>query len=68
MLWNQTRSRGENLSILYDEVIAYYNWKDGEIFGIEIYNQEMAGTQRQLFEMLWKQGQPIDKSRTRAAE
>jgi sugar-specific transcriptional regulator TrmB len=38
----------------YDDVVAYYNWKDGEIFGIEIYNAEIAGTQRQYFEMLWE--------------
>lgn len=40
--------------IVYDSVVAYYNWKDGEIFGIEIYNQEIADTQRQFFEMLWE--------------
>jgi hypothetical protein len=40
--------------IVYDSVVAYYNWKDGEVFGIEIYNQEIADTQRQLFEMLWE--------------
>jgi len=45
--------------ITYDEVIAYYNWKDGEIFGLEIYNQEIANAQRHTFEMFWKQGQPI---------
>lgn len=45
--------------VVYDDVVAYYNWKDGEIFGLEIYNQEIADTQRNLFEMLWKQGRPI---------
>ena len=39
--------------IVYDDVTAFYNWKDNEIFGIEIYNQEIAGTQRQFFELLW---------------
>ena len=42
----------------YDNVVAYYNWKDGEIFGIEIYNQEIADTQRQFFEMLWTKSKP----------
>jgi len=46
-------------SVTYDDVVAYYNWKDGEIFGLEIYNQEIADSQRQLFEMLWAQGQSI---------
>lgn len=45
--------------VTYDDVVAYYNWKDGEVFGLEIYNQEIASTQRNLFEMLWKQGKPI---------
>ncbi|HSW66626.1 MAG TPA: helix-turn-helix domain-containing protein [Bacillota bacterium] len=40
---------------IYDDVIAYYNWKDNEIFGIEIYNKDIASAQRNFFEMLWKQ-------------
>ncbi len=47
-------------TITYDDVVAYYNWKDGEVFGIEIYNQEIASAQRRVFEMLWQQGQPVD--------
>ncbi len=43
---------------IYDNVVAYYNWKDGEVFGIEIYNHDIADTQRQLFEMLWAQAKP----------
>lgn len=46
--------------IVYDNVLAYYNWKDGEIFGIEIHNQEIANAQRLFFEMLWSQAQPVD--------
>jgi hypothetical protein len=45
--------------VTYDDVVSYYNWKDGEIFGLEVYNQEIANAQRHLFEMLWQQGQPI---------
>jgi len=45
--------------VTYDDVVAYFNWKDGEIFGLEIYNQEIADAQRQLFELLWPQGEPI---------
>ena len=43
-------------TIMYDDVVGYFNWKDDEIFGIEIYNPEIAKTQRQFFELLWKQG------------
>jgi sugar-specific transcriptional regulator TrmB len=45
--------------VTYDDVVAYYNWKDGEIFGLEIYNQEIANAQRHTFEVFWRQGQPI---------
>jgi hypothetical protein len=34
----------------------YFNWKDGEIFGFEVYNQEIADAQRHIFEMLWQRG------------
>lgn len=46
--------------IVYDDVVAYHTWQGGEIFGIEIINQEIADGQRRLFEMLWKQSQPVD--------
>jgi hypothetical protein len=36
-------------------VTAYFNWKDDEIFGIEIYNKDIAATQARFFEMLWQQ-------------
>jgi DNA-binding MarR family transcriptional regulator len=45
---------------VYDDVVVYHNWLDGEVFGIEIYNHEIAGAQRQLFEMLWQQAEPVD--------
>lgn len=43
----------------YDEVVYYCNWQNGEIFGIEIYNQEIASAQRKIFEILWEQGKPV---------
>jgi sugar-specific transcriptional regulator TrmB len=45
---------------IYDDVTSYFNWKDGEVFGIEIHNQEIADAQRQFFEMLWVQAIQID--------
>lgn len=45
--------------VTYDEVVAYYNWKDGEVFGFEIYNPEIADAQRHIFETFWQLGQPI---------
>ncbi len=46
-------------TITYNDVVAYYNWKDGEVFGVEIYNKEIAATQRRVFELLWRQGQAV---------
>lgn len=48
---------GSNMDI-WDNVVAYYNWQDGEIFGIELYNQDIADMQRQLFEMIWAKAKP----------
>lgn len=47
-------------TVVYDDVVSYYNWKDGEIFGLEIYNQEIADAQRNFFEMLWKDASPVN--------
>jgi sugar-specific transcriptional regulator TrmB len=46
--------------VIYDDVTSYYNWKDGEVFGIEVYNSQIANAQRQFFEMLWNQGIFVD--------
>jgi len=46
-------------TVIYDDVIVYYNWKDDEVFGVEIHNADIANTQRQFFEMLWQQSSVI---------
>lgn len=46
--------------VTYDDVIAYYNWQEGRVFGVEIYNQQVADAQRIFFEMLWQQSAPIE--------
>ncbi len=43
---------------IYDNVVMYCNWKDNELFGIEIYNQEIADAQRAMFEILWSRSVP----------
>lgn len=45
---------------VYDNVVAYYNWKDGEVFGVEIYNRQIADTQRYFFESLWQKSGSFD--------
>ncbi len=40
-------------SDIYDDVVSFYDWTGGEIFGIEIHNQHIANAQRDFFERLW---------------
>lgn len=54
--------------ITYDDVVAYYNWKSNEIFGIEIYNHQIAIAQRHFFKLLWQQAKPIDDGRGKPAK
>ncbi len=63
--WEGRRIDPANLAvthstIIYNNVVAYFNWKDGEVFGVEIYNPDIADSQRQLFELLWQKAQPTD--------
>jgi sugar-specific transcriptional regulator TrmB len=39
---------------IYNDVIAHYNWHDGEVFGVEIYNKKIASFHRQIFEIIWR--------------
>lgn len=32
--------------------------EDDEVFGLEIYNAQIADSQRQIFELLWRQAVP----------
>ena len=44
---------------LYNDVVAYFNWYEYEIYGIEIYNQDIADANRNFFDMLWEKSQNI---------
>ena len=39
---------------IYGDVFAYYYHIQGEMFGVEIHNREIAQTERAMFEILWK--------------
>lgn len=39
---------------VYDNVVAFYNWEGGEVYGMEIINQEIADSQKFLFNNLWE--------------
>lgn len=45
-------------TIVYGDVVAHFNWNDDEVFGVEIYNKQIADTQRQLFGLLWQAADP----------
>lgn len=38
---------------IYNDVVAYYNWFKGEVFGVEIYNKKIAAMQKQIFDIIW---------------
>lgn len=44
---------------IYDDVVAYFSWHEREIYGIEIYNQDIARANKDFFESLWKLSRPI---------
>lgn len=48
--------------VIYNNVTVYYQWNQGEVFGLEIYNQQIADTQRHFFETLWQKAIPISES------
>lgn len=40
-------------ALIYNDVYVLYNPLGPELFGVEIYNKDLAHTQRQLFHILW---------------
>ncbi|OGK14441.1 hypothetical protein A3C98_05065 [Candidatus Roizmanbacteria bacterium RIFCSPHIGHO2_02_FULL_37_15] len=47
---------------IYNNVFAIYNWHEGEVFGVEIYNEKVAVMQKQLFEIVWKMAKSPPKN------
>ncbi len=41
-------------TVIYDQTVGYFNWKNGELFGMEIYNAEVAESQRLQYDMIWE--------------
>lgn len=44
---------------IYNDVVAYYNWYEGDVFGVEIMNAKIAKQQRQMFEIIWQMAKPL---------
>jgi transposase-like protein len=47
--------------VQYDDVTAYYHFVEGNVFGVEVHNEQIATTNRALFELVWRQSQPLGK-------
>lgn len=46
-------------SLIYDDIYTTYTYKDGEIFCIEIHNPHLAQMQKQIYDFIWNQAQPM---------
>ena len=44
---------------IYDSCVALLSYVNDDIFGVEIYNDKLAKQQKQLFDLLWSQAQPL---------
>ncbi len=44
---------------IYEDVVAFYHYKNGEYFGIEIHNAEIAKLQRNLYWEIWEKGEDM---------
>lgn len=47
---------------IYNDVVAFYHWEDGEVFGVEIHNQKIANLQKQIFDILFESAQPMSRT------
>ncbi|MEA3355333.1 MAG: helix-turn-helix domain-containing protein [Patescibacteria group bacterium] len=40
--------------LIYNDVYAFYSYKKGDVFGVEVHNKDLASMQRQMFDFIWK--------------
>ncbi len=45
--------------MIYNDIYAMYAYQEGEIFCVEIYNQNLAVMQKQLFDFVWHTAVPM---------
>lgn len=48
----------EDSTVVFNDTIQHFSWREGEVFGVEIINPEMANSKRQLFDLLWEKANP----------
>ena len=46
---------------VYNDVYCLYKYTDNDVFAVEIYNQDLADMQRQVFSILWERGVEMEK-------
>lgn len=46
---------------IYNNVIALYSWKEGDVFGVEIHNATIVSLQKQIFNLAWQMAKDIVK-------
>ncbi len=44
---------------IYNDVFAFYYVRNNELFGVEIHNKEITGSQKQIFEILWNMAKKL---------
>ncbi len=45
--------------LIYNDVYAMYGYKDNDVWGIEIYNEDLAEMQKQIFDSYWRIGREM---------
>jgi sugar-specific transcriptional regulator TrmB len=45
---------------IYNDIVATYNWYEGDVFGVEIKNTKLAHFHKQLFELVWNLAEPAE--------
>ena len=53
--------------LIYNDVYATYTYKDKKIFCVEIYNEQLAAMQKQIFDFIWAQAKPMKFTDKRGA-
>lgn len=54
-------------SLIYNDVYAIYSYQPDQIFCVEIYNPHLAQMQKQIFDYIWTQAQPMTTISPRGA-
>ena len=39
---------------IYNDIVAFYNWYEGEVYGVEIHDEKIARFHKQLFDLVWE--------------